>query len=179
MRKSLLLLVAFGLGGCRAIVGIQDLGLADGGKHDSGEPTDGEAADSSAPDTSSADSGSVDSGPDDSGNAGDANPYATCNGQPGEACPACCRMATGMDYGKLQGYARMTSCLCTSTATCSTDCATTICATPPSMNMPGMTCAMCVDMQLVSSAAACQSARSQCAGDTTCAAAVQCLAGCH
>lgn len=153
------------LGGCRGVLGIEDLDVvADGG----GDATRADAKvdspfDASVTDTSTAD-------------------VTVPNKCAVDAdCPKCCHddPALRPAFARLGQYAKATSCIC-GTAPCSStaECGADICT--GSTGAPAGGCLQCVDMQIRPAAGTsqCANAKTQCNGDSSCKPFLDCITSC-
>lgn len=152
--------------GCRGVLGIEELSV----EGDSGAVT---------PDATAGDGG-TDGMVNPSGVTRGIARAMACkqDGKNGPMCLQCCRdtaseMGSG---GQLEGFGRMTGCIC-GDAGCAVQCAATICASPPVMGGGGMMeCGGCIDGRL--SGPECAAARNSCKQSAQCAFMAACFEGC-
>jgi len=159
------------LGGCRGVLGIEDLDVVAGGTGKTEAGSDAPSGTDAAMGTDARSDGppisSIDAG---------------CQATSGMACGMCCRMATVLAAGftKLESLAHQTGCVCGGAA-CTNECQSELCANQPAK----MTCGGCVDMALRMTpggpalSAPCQSAIDECTADLDCNAVLTCEHSCN
>ena len=152
------------LGGCRGVLGIEDLDVA----------ADGGAATADAQVDSPSDANVTDTSPAD----------VTVPTKCAEAtdCPKCCHDDATLRpaFAKLGQYAKGMGCIC-GTAPCSsstTECGADVCTNLPSP--PAAGCLQCIDMQIRPAAGTpqCANAKNQCNGDSSCKPFLDCISSC-
>lgn len=157
--------IAVLLGGCRAVLGIEELELKKDGGTDA-------ATDASVDNLVPGDAITSDVALDALG--------SECRND--SDCLRCCRDNTLLrpQFSELITKASQASCLCTAPMnTCSSECSRAGC--PPSgPDSDPMTCNKCVDTTFLSPtlSTTCQNAVSACQGDVTCKDAINCLLSC-
>jgi hypothetical protein len=172
------------LAGCRGVLGIEPLELVDGGDATQADAPGNDATNDAGSEATPGTDGPVEAEASvdaDAGSPVDAAPdiLAICANEGGMNCRPCCKSSLATQTGALIGYMLSSGCICGG-GQCAAECDSSLCGAAP--GPPPMACANCSDMAVLGPSTIsgpCTTAINDCRNDNACAAAIECLQGCH